>query len=88
MRSAPLGNPDSPKKAASKSFAFHFRRNVTHLFGVSGDADILSRDIERAAGSQIRSGRIGDRLLREDDLGENQQECDGTNEYRRISKGR
>jgi hypothetical protein len=48
-------------------FAFHFRRNVTHLSAVSGYTDILHRDVERAAGGEIRVGQNWRRLLGEND---------------------
>jgi hypothetical protein len=57
------------------NFPLHFRRNVTHLFGVSGYTEILNRDIEHAAGGQIRIGKNWCGLLGEDHRGQQQQEA-------------
>ena len=42
----------------SVNFAFHVRRNVTHLFGVSTYAQILHRDFECVSRRQIRIGFV------------------------------
>jgi hypothetical protein len=70
------------------NFPLHFRRNVTHLFGVSTNAEILNRDLECVSRRQLRIGKNWRGFLGEDYPGEKQQESDGTNEHRRISKGR
>ena len=49
------------------NFPFHFRRNVAHLFGVSGYTEILHRDCERVSRRQLRIGNDWGRLLREDE---------------------
>src|SRR5271165_3924326 len=67
------------------NFALHFRRNVTHLSAVSGYTDILHRNVECIPRRQLRVRFDWRRLLGENDLGENQQECDGTNEHRGIT---
>ena len=64
------------------NFEFHFRRNVTHLFGVSGYTEILNRDSECVFRRQLRIGKYWGGLLREDEWGQKQQEGDGTNEHR------
>ena len=51
---------------------FRFRRDVTHLFGVSSYAEILPRYINASRGVSFRIGRNW-RLLGEDDLGGKQQ---------------
>jgi hypothetical protein len=46
----------------------HFLRNIAHLLRVSGRADILSCDIERAAGGQIQPLSWSRRVLSESPL--------------------
>src|SRR5271166_6380173 len=55
----------------------HFRRYIAHLLRVSGRADILSCDIERAAGGQIRIGKNWCGLLGDENLGEKRQKNEG-----------
>jgi hypothetical protein len=64
------------------NFPLHFRRNVPHLFGVAGYAEILNRDCERVSRRQLRIGKNWRRLLGEGDRGQKQQEGDGSNEHR------
>ena len=49
------------------NLALHFRRYIAHFSGVSGGADILSCDIERAVEGEIRIGKNWRRLLGEND---------------------
>src|ERR1700730_10353532 len=56
----------------------HFPRYIAHFSGVSGRADILSCDIERAAGGQIRIGKNWRGLLGENELGEKRQKNEGS----------
>jgi hypothetical protein len=48
-------------------FAFHFRRNVTHLSAVSGYTDILHRNVECVPRRQPRIGKNWCGLLGEND---------------------
>jgi hypothetical protein len=64
------------------NLALHFRRYIAHFSGVSGSADILSCDIERAAGGQIRIGKNWRGLLSEDDPSKKQEKSECSNVHR------
>src|SRR5260370_13420128 len=64
------------------NFPLHFRRNVTHLFGVSTNTEILNRDLECVSRRQLRIGNDWRGLLGEDDLSEKRQKGEGSNEHR------
>ena len=55
------------------NFEFHFRRNVTHLFGVSGYTEILHRNFECISRRQLGIGENWRGLLGEDDLREKEE---------------
>ena len=61
--------------------------NVT-IFDDAISTEILNRDLECVSRRQLRIGKNWRGFLGEDYPGEKQQESDGTNEHRRISKGR
>jgi hypothetical protein len=49
-------------------FSFHFCRNLTHLFTVSGYTDILHRNFECVSGRELRIGNDRRWLLAQDDM--------------------